>query len=318
MGAKGLAMNYQRIYVALVSMIVACTGCDRGWQAYDQIELGKPLPADSLLLAEGTAEGYVYVWNEEAYVSVPVINSRLYVCASVDDQGKVTAKTYTAQAGAHWGICQSAAMRQVMEVEVPEGAYHDPPAEGLPDRWVALLTTISSEGYVAPEEGWAQEAEAATNVLGYLILARNELSHHTVTGPVPFKEEPDWTTMILGALGMFTSARYYEFSRMPQYAPRLTEITEEGFDWTYRNPYGYELRIQNLGDRRFRLEEKYFRVFDPLMLLLMAQAALLGDRAPRDRPPEDLMIPSPDDMAPPPPDAVPDVIFEDDTEANGP
>ena len=100
-------------------------------------------------------------------------------------------------------------------------------------------------------------------------------------------------------LGMFTGGRYYDFSSMSQYAPRLTEITEEGFDWTYRNPYGYELRIQNLGDRRFRLEEKYFRVFDSLMLLLMAQAALLGDRAPRDRPPENLMTPNPDDMPPP-------------------
>ena len=128
---KGLARNYQRIYVVLVSMIMACTGCDRGWQTHEQIELGKPLPADSLLSAEGAAEENAHAWGEIAYVPIPAIAGGLYVCAIVDAQGTVTAKTYKASAYGHWAACQSAAIRQVMKVDVPEEVYHDPPAKGL-------------------------------------------------------------------------------------------------------------------------------------------------------------------------------------------
>ncbi|MHC4985004.1 MAG: hypothetical protein ACYTFO_02485 [Planctomycetota bacterium] len=287
-------MIHHRILVILTCVAIACAGCDRAWEAYQQIELGKPIPADNLLLTDGLAEGHLHTWTQQDHSPFPVAASRLYVAASVDQVGNVTAKTYTKQAGGHWGLLQSAGSREVMEIEVPESTYHNPPVEGLGDRWSGWTTTVSSTGHIAADEDDAAEVAAATNVLGYLILARDRLSHHMMTGPVPFREQPDLGTALLGALTLYASARYCEYARLPQYASELSEVTQGGFDWTYRNLHGYELRIQNLGGRRFRLEETYSRLFDAFML-----TAQLDPPPPEE--PEDWPIDAP--MAPGPPES---------------
>ena len=273
-------MNHLRTLAILACVAAACAGCDRAWEAYQQIELGQPIPADNLLMTDGWAvEGQVRAWGDAGYVPFPAIGSGLGVRAVVDAEGDVTAKSYIAQAFGHWLICQSVALRTAMEVNVPEEIFHDPPAGGLSYRWrMNFDTMVSPAGRVqltpaARDDEYALEpAEDPTNVLAYLILVREHCSGHSYDDPAePVPDEPPFVQRMLSgvffSLGMFTGGRMDEFSQLAQYAPQLVRITEEGFNWTYRNSYGYELRIRNLGGRRFRVEEKFFRVFDPFMLI---------------------------------------------------
>jgi hypothetical protein len=54
-------------------------------------------------------------------------------------------------------------------------------------------------------------------------------------------------------------------------------VTEDGFDRTFRNDWGGTLRIQDLGDRRIRIETKHFELTDPLVLLGYLKIAVLGE-----------------------------------------
>jgi hypothetical protein len=260
-------MKRQLIGIVVLCALVACVGCDPAWDAYQQIELGKPLSADSLLLTEGKTDGPVHIWGEQDRILVPVVVGILGVNAIVDVEGNVAGKGYVAQAYGHWGVCQSAAIRRVFEIEVPQYAYHNPPAEGLDESQDIIWPThVTPEGTVELTEEdvldialW--DAKAPTNVLEYLIFARRHLSD---SGPI---KDDQWDGIPLFSLLMYTGGQMHDFSELQRYGQQLTGMTEDGFDWTYRNPYGYTLRIQNLGDRRFRVEEKYFRVFDPFLII---------------------------------------------------
>ena len=116
---------------AVFLMLLA--GCDRTWQAYQQAELGRPLPSGHLLLREGRGMKPVRAICEQDVIPFPAIYGILSLRVVADDTGRPVAKFYEACALGHWGICQTAACRWVMEVQIPHQAFHDPP-EGWEQR----------------------------------------------------------------------------------------------------------------------------------------------------------------------------------------
>jgi hypothetical protein len=250
-------MKYQqRWMIALCAMIACATGCDRAWQEYERIELGQPLPADGVLTTGEHAAGNTGAWHERGYTLIPAVIGELSVSATMDSEGVVIGKSYTADALGHWGLCQSAAFRQVFEVEVPEWAWQDcsEGGEAYPSQPYAADLTLGPqpEGRVGP-------------IVTYLVGARQTLLSQR--GPDLPDDVQQWYTGVFFGLFMFAEGQFSDFSQWEQYAPQLEGMTEEGFDWTYRNSHGYSLRVQNLGGRRIRLEENYFRIIDPFFII---------------------------------------------------
>ena len=258
-------MNHHRILVILACVAATCAGCDRAWEAYQQIELGQPIPADSLLMVEGERIDDVQAWGEVDVVPFPAIVGVLGVGAKLDEQGRVVAKLYGADALGHWTICQTAARRWTMEVEVPAEVYRDPPPEGLSAAWAA------------PEL-----SETATNALEYLMLVQRYCAKRTEQRGGDAPEVEVFPRGAFFSLVMYLSGRdAASLTSLTDQAPHLAGMTRDGFDWTYHDPYGGRVRIRNLGNRRFRIEGKYFGLFDPLMLIPLLENMMQEDSGPR-------------------------------------
>jgi len=230
-------------------MIAALAGCDRAWQAYEQIELGRPLPADGLPENMIPANKGNYAWHEDTVLLIPAITAGNGVVAIVED-GVVVSKVYSSSGFGFWLLCQSIAKRWVMEIEVPEHLYVSPPVEGLVEQW-----------------GYNYYRLTPTNALEYLI--RNFEEHSTASRDArrPGKDEQMRWSFVSYEAGMFSYEKDPPPEKLWNQTASLVGMTQEGFDWTYHDPFGGTLRVQNLGHRRFRLESKYFGLFDPLMLL---------------------------------------------------
>ncbi len=345
--------------VLTLLLAVVLGGCDAAWPAYEQIEIGKPLAKRHLLLRQGRQQHERLVWVSRATTSLPptLLGDSLLVLR--DKNGNVTAKVYTAGAATHWILCQWAAFRLVAEVQIPEEAFRDPPADwkepAMPerDRMSRILKCISPllvEVETAPPlqtvwEGPRRSLSTGevTGSVGVRIHPRRlgkRISKMVQAGPTdiaidPAKdvdltglfgteilrgdgletrivaEKPDEVTLkvflrtpfrphqnileyLSGAPGAFPglfvgetevpeelerivssfyplfmifSNKVIGMEQIAQAPGVLAGITRDGYDWTYRNPHGGTLRIQNLGNRRIRIESKAFGLYDPFFLL---------------------------------------------------
>ena len=102
-------------------------GCRGTWEAFEEIEVGSPVPDGAVFRERARRGNFYWVWEEQCGSFVPAIGGNSSVRIAEDDEGKIAIKQYSAKAFGHWLVCQTAAWRSVLEVRVPEYAWHDPP-----------------------------------------------------------------------------------------------------------------------------------------------------------------------------------------------
>jgi hypothetical protein len=245
-----------RRWLRLVTLLLACgltasAGCDRAWQAFEQIELGEPLPDDNLLSAEGCVVGRVRVWQDYLVVHIPGAMKGWSLRAVADDSGNIVGKHYLANDFAHLLVFRTATWRWVMEVQVPAEAFHDPPAE-----WVLTRDPLSTEPPPA-------------NVLEYLVMV-NALAEAKHAKPRRQAWFLDYMTSGLFTWFGFVLWDHGGEPEMEELARRpwlFAGVTGDGYDRQWQNADGGTCRIQNLGDRRIRIESDYSGIFDTIRVV---------------------------------------------------
>ena len=228
-------------------LLVLGSGCDRGWLAYQQIELGRPLSADHLLLGEGSNKDGIKGWGERAVNNIPPIIAGDSVAVGLDAEGNVMVKRYYAVALGFWGLFQTVAVRSVMEVEVPRSPFPKRPPSSHATRY------------------------SPTELGGYLELLEWRL-HQGSTRP---QQDPMQNCSIWASMWFFYAAHHIHGCSEPfsvcaeDVIDKYPGLMNQGYDFRYRDVLGRYYRIRNIGGRRIRIECSSFRIADPLGALLV-------------------------------------------------
>jgi len=233
----------------LAVLLVLGSGCDRGWLAYRRIEIGDPLGDDHLLArrARKDSADNVKVWGEVAASHLPAIIGWDSVGVLMDDEGAVIAKRYTAIALGHWGLAQTLAARSVMEIEIPPEGFGKPPLvdPDAPDRAATL-------------------GEYLTSIEDKLPISIAEDQEELLGGDV-----------FWGPVMLFYLPIHYAFTCTMPCMCGLGDVIDEhpdvmtsGYELRCRDGFGRRFRVRTLGARRIRIESNWFRIVDPLGLLL--------------------------------------------------
>ncbi len=352
-------LRWKRLILALLPAVVL-GGCNAAWRGYGRITLGDPLPEGHILRRRGKFKQPTWQWVNTESTYIPLAYNTAVLSAAVDNDGLAVGKRYMAGGYAHWLACQSVTWHEVMEVRVPQEAFHDPPPDWVRpkppdgDRLAAIAEALAplieeiSEldnrhkdqqglqrslsgrevvGSVAVsihprrlakpvrdaiqtgrtdipvEPGkdvdvsglWGADLLAAPdvetrivadedkrpslkailripsppcgNVLEYLLLVQSQPSPDAGGSAmdIPMLHALLSVPRILfsGVLGSKT----IDLRDAAAYPACLLGVTREGFDWRYTGPVGGSLRIQNLGNRRIRVESRSFAVYDALWLV---------------------------------------------------
>jgi hypothetical protein len=248
--------------LAVGSVFLFCTGCDQGWQVYQQIEVGRPLAKQSPLKMhwsdedpKGTVDyprtvpdNKLHVWSRPGFWGfwpLPWSTSSCKVSALVDANGLAVAKSYEAWLAVNYLVVKTPARRWVREIRVPE----------------SLLTLADRKALQG-----CDDAETDP-LLEYLYDVSRELDFTP--------RLPQDVNMLIFA---HVIANYYGIAQtfsMDAARSALTSslgdvpldgISREGFDRTYHTVPGGSLRVQNLGGGRIRIETNLLRFYDPLDL----------------------------------------------------
>jgi hypothetical protein len=247
---------------ALLTLVAAglsflfCTGCDRGWQVYQEVELGKPLPEKSPLKLHWTDEdpnrtvaytrtvpdSKLHVWNKLGFWPLPWSTSSCKVSALADANGLAIAKSYKAGLGVNYLVVKTPAQRSVAEIRVPE----------------SLLKPLAERKALHDSDD-----PEADPLLEYLDEIRAELSFTPDTPPAGMQIAHIISSyggfLMAFSMGGAHGALELSIGEVP-----LKGISEEGFDRTFHTVKGGSLRVQNLGGGRIRIETNLLRFYDPL------------------------------------------------------
>lgn len=239
--------------------VLALAGCNPELDAYDRIELGNLLPADNFLRATPPADegglarrGY----STDFSWPLPIIGAAKYFAVLLDSNGTVVAKKYYEIGASHWLLLQTAADRIILEVHVPAERLAETPPDWNPWRM------------------WAEDPNSTRHcALGYITWIDGLLSLYRWKDP----NRPQMSRFTGSYELDFLAAGGATWWGMMEDKPQdFRGITRPGFDRTIDLRNGGRARIQNLGDRRIRIEFTFFRIVDPFFLALF-----LG----RDEPP---------------------------------
>lgn len=239
-----------------VSAFLLCTGCDRGWQVYQEVEVGKPLAKQSPLelhwsdkdpnrtvdYPRTVADSKLHVWNKLGFWPLPWSTSSCQVCALVDANGLAIAKSYEALLAVNYLVVKTPARRSVVEIRVPESLLK-PPADRK-----ALQDCDDTE---------------SDSVVRYIFDVRAELSFTPRVPPAGMRIA-HIIANYYGVLMAFSMEGAHSALESSLGEVPLKGISEEGFDRTYRTVEGGSLRVQNLGGGRIRIETNLLRFYDPL------------------------------------------------------
>ena len=118
-------MRMEGVCCLLVPLLAGCQGT---WEAFKEIDVGKPVPKGGLLDRLARKGRFEWAWQDEGVMGFPPIAVMSSVRTLHDSQGNVVAKEYEATALGHWVLVQTAALRSVIVTRVPGHAWHDPPA----------------------------------------------------------------------------------------------------------------------------------------------------------------------------------------------
>lgn len=111
--------------IAVLASLLMIGGCDGIRTAYEGIELGRPLPEGHLLRGEKRQDRSTWWRSDAAAIPLPMIAAQTAVVATTDGSGKVVSKRYCTSALGQWLVCQTAAVRWVIEIQVPREAWHE-------------------------------------------------------------------------------------------------------------------------------------------------------------------------------------------------
>lgn len=366
-----IATGVWRVRIGAVCCLLAplLVGCQGTWEAFEGIEVGKPVPKAGLFDKSARKGSFVWEWRDNCFVGFPPFAAMSSVRTVHDSNGDVVAKEYKAEALGYWLLMQTCARRSVIETRVPDHAWHDPPVQRKPfardDRAArrrekltgvlgALLREakghtlryatgsggrdslegdrasgvyagritphrvakrirdqiddgntsvivdvgkdIDLDGIVGAEEidwsdvlarvyvvkyapnevalfleiGMPVAPRPATNVLEWLRVVLNVKDrrlpkYQKASGSFPEILEPIYLCSLISAM------RLGDLGNMPRL---FRGVTQEGFDRTYRNAWGATCRIQNLGDRRLRVEMNHLEMGDGLMVMVFLKWTL--------------------------------------------
>jgi hypothetical protein len=228
----------------LAMLLVLGSGCDKGWLAYQQIKLGRPLSPEHLLVREGRAKDKAKGWGESAACHIPPVIAWDGVGVLLDADGNVRARRYIAVALGHWGLFMTIAARSVLEVEVPAPPFGKLPA--TPSDPSNPPATLGQYLKLVEEDLSLDNTEALEEPLGACFL--NRLAY-IATGHALFT-----VSSFVGELGGVIDEHPDAMSR--------------GYELRCSDDYGRRFRVRNLGGRRIRIEANWFRIIDPLGLAL--------------------------------------------------
>lgn len=265
-----------RMLIASLALAASMAGCDRGWQEFQRVELGKPVPADSLFRPQKpedpnavpttapSADGpkrVVLVWSDWGTWPVPMSVGWHAVGVKLDDEGRAIAKSYLACALSNYLLVKAVAMRHVMEQQVPPTVLLEPEDE--------------------PEDAGIVGTEDRRTLRRY-ILERETYGPSNGDHP-DLLEYGRWLGMSQETaymLGMSAGSGFFYLNQSIEHLP-LKGITRQGYDRTFRPVCGGSIRLQNLGQGRIRVEMNLLRIYDPLMLMaylyMLQNSAAIGE-----------------------------------------
>lgn len=246
-----------RMLIVATGLTLVMGGCDRGWQEFQQVELGQVLPQQSLLrphhskadtagCATDAQAAKMLTWSDYGVWPVPLSLGMHVVAVRTNDEGRVIAKSYHAQAWSNYVLLTAAALRRVVELQVPPRMFLEPTAK-------------------TEDDGMLVGVERSRTLRGYIINAMHE------TDPSPDCDgEPSAPLLLLAAgqnfmTGMSAAGGFHDLHRSIEHLP-LEGVAQDGYDRTFRPVPGGSIRLQNLGQRRIRIEMNLFRLYDPLAL----------------------------------------------------
>ena len=233
----------------LAMLLILGSGCDKGWLAYQQIELGRPLSPDHLLVRDGQSEGNAKGWSEFAASNIPMVLASDSVGVLLDAEGNVVARRYMATAQGYWGLFLTVAARSVMEVEVPlppfgkfpriSSATRNPPI--TLGEYLQLIEENMHPDYMQTQmDRWAADSKYRMALAFFTPLCGAAAS----VSPLGFCGLGDVLDKSPGAMN-------------------------QGYDLRFRDETGRCYRVSNLGGRRIRIESSSFIIVDPYTALCL-------------------------------------------------
>ena len=247
-----------RMLIASMALAASMGGCDRGWQEFQRVELGKPVPADSILRPQKAKDPnavsttapstdgpktVLLVWSDWGAWPVPISVGSHGVAVRTDEEERVIAKSYSAGLWSSYGLVVAPAMRQVVELQVPPSVPLEP---GNHEEGVSIVGTANCR-----------------SLRSYIINALHEMGQVYDSGEQsPPPQLLVWLSGVNYMTGMSALGGFDALERSIGNLP-LKGITRQGYDRTFRPVCGGSIRLQNLGQGRIRVEMNFLRLYDP-------------------------------------------------------
>jgi len=248
-------MRLHALLQCLAGLLVA--GCNPELDLYRRTDLGQPLAKTGILTpttAPAGLEGAELVKMDYFTWPAPSIAACKTIAFLVNPNGLVVAKLYEETGFSHWLFVQTGAVRTILEVCVPGESFKDIPAE-----W----------GPYSLQDGRLATGEA-NNVLAYL----SSINHRMAIFPwADANRDPGQVLAMNFPLLMFVGGRTTWPGMIENHPDHFRGVTQPGFDRTIDFRDGGTARIQNLGDRKVRVEFTFFRIIDPLFIIPMIECS---------------------------------------------
>jgi hypothetical protein len=218
-------------------------GCQGPWEAYQEIELGKPIPKESFLAEKGVRKGNTTTWMEP--INIPLFFSGFSWTVTHEQNDIVIRKTYFAFATADWLFFSSGAYRFVHEFTIPPNARFYPPAN-----WNSYKTNCTNIKW--------EQLHHVGELYSYLEKDFFFPSNFTVDDNIDY----EWTFLALYKFFVLhaTCARgyyYLENIELWTFLPGvLNGIFNEGYTLEYHNAFGEQVTIRTKENGVVRMEIK--------------------------------------------------------------
>lgn len=257
---RGLSAPTSKVLPFLLLLLLISTGCPGPWEAYQEIELGKPIPDDSIIVKKGVLDGHnAGIW-EFNMLPFPAFAGYSWA-TSYEVEGKTIKKEYLAMAYGDWIFFQTGRIRIVTECLLPS-SVQDPVKD-----WQY------SDG--VSKDTWSEFHNAAE----YLF---HSPSNESIDFDSALNYEPTeifpLTFMILHPINV--KITYMGHAEMVFFLNNtggnmLAGLSHEGFELHYTDSYGSYVRIRNLGKGKLRMEMSWPCICEPPLLFLCLNDSFL-------------------------------------------
>ncbi len=228
-----------RVALLVTSTLLLCGGCSSKWQAFEEIELGQPLPPDCRMVKQGREVEDGRIWDDVFVWQFPFIVADEAVVVALDADDRAVGKAYRGMALGNWAVAQSAKMRWVAEV------LHRPKTD-----------PNESETWAS---GYVDNCESVVHV-GY------DGNGAQLPGPTPAQICLTFVGFAVGAGWIHEDCVFEAVAEMSR--PRVGETI-----WLI-NGFGGSATVRRVSEDVLRIERDHLLVCDELLLTRIAH--LLG------------------------------------------